>query len=144
MYISIGSKWLYSGSLHIHRRTVTASWSGEERSLLSLEPELMEEISSAIYCVTGANGYIGSWLVKSLLQRGYKVHATVRDPGKTPCLYHCPGPRSDNRSNRPLLWQHGPFRRTEWLCIYIRSPEEQFLNLETGLDFDACKPKLCE
>ncbi|XP_073028828.1 putative anthocyanidin reductase [Primulina eburnea] len=32
------------------------------------------------YCVTGATGYIGSWLVKSLLQRGYKVHATLRNP----------------------------------------------------------------
>ncbi|KAK3199427.1 hypothetical protein Dsin_022842 [Dipteronia sinensis] len=34
------------------------------------------------YCVTGASGYIGSWLIKSLLQRGYIVHATVRDPEK--------------------------------------------------------------
>ncbi|CAH2077800.1 unnamed protein product [Thlaspi arvense] len=31
------------------------------------------------YCVTGASGYIGSWLVKSLLERGYTVHATLRD-----------------------------------------------------------------
>ena len=34
------------------------------------------------YCVTGATGYIGSWLVKTLLDRGYKVHATIRDPGQ--------------------------------------------------------------
>ncbi|CAI9088527.1 OLC1v1022868C1 [Oldenlandia corymbosa var. corymbosa] len=34
------------------------------------------------YCVTGATGYIGSWLVKSLLEKGYKVHAAVRDPEK--------------------------------------------------------------
>jgi len=32
-------------------------------------------------CVTGAGGYIASWLVKLLLSRGYTVHATVRDPG---------------------------------------------------------------
>uniref|UniRef100_A0A164YC42 Dihydroflavonol 4-reductase n=1 Tax=Daucus carota subsp. sativus TaxID=79200 RepID=A0A164YC42_DAUCS len=32
-------------------------------------------------CVTGASGYIGSWLVKRLLERGYHVRATVRDPG---------------------------------------------------------------
>ncbi|XP_037442386.1 cinnamoyl-CoA reductase 2-like [Triticum dicoccoides] len=31
-------------------------------------------------CVTGGNGFIGSWLVKLLLSRGYAVHATVRDP----------------------------------------------------------------
>lgn len=33
------------------------------------------------YCVTGASGYIGSWLVNSLLERGYTVHATLRDLG---------------------------------------------------------------
>ncbi|KAF5198068.1 Dihydroflavonol 4-reductase [Thalictrum thalictroides] len=38
------------------------------------------------FCVTGSTGYIGSWLVKSLLQRGYIVHATARDPGKVTCL----------------------------------------------------------
>ncbi|XVF42892.1 hypothetical protein PTKIN_Ptkin01aG0402300 [Pterospermum kingtungense] len=31
-------------------------------------------------CVTGASGYIASWLVKLLLQHGYTVNATVRDP----------------------------------------------------------------
>nr|XP_017245715.1 PREDICTED: cinnamoyl-CoA reductase 1-like [Daucus carota subsp. sativus] len=32
-------------------------------------------------CVTGAGGYIGSWVVKTLLSRDYVVHGTVRDPG---------------------------------------------------------------
>nr|CAB3453804.1 unnamed protein product [Digitaria exilis] len=31
-------------------------------------------------CVTGAGGFIASWLVKLLLSRGYAVHGTVRDP----------------------------------------------------------------
>ncbi|KAL6655325.1 hypothetical protein ACP70R_006151 [Stipagrostis hirtigluma subsp. patula] len=31
-------------------------------------------------CVTGAGGFIASWLVKLLLSRGYAVHATVRNP----------------------------------------------------------------
>ncbi|KAL3620358.1 hypothetical protein CASFOL_035270 [Castilleja foliolosa] len=31
-------------------------------------------------CVTGASGFIASWLVKFLLQRGYTVKASVRDP----------------------------------------------------------------
>ncbi|CAK9153541.1 unnamed protein product [Ilex paraguariensis] len=30
-------------------------------------------------CVTGGSGYIGSWLVRFLLERGYTVHATVKD-----------------------------------------------------------------
>nr|KJB40934.1 hypothetical protein B456_007G083400 [Gossypium raimondii] len=33
-----------------------------------------------VVCVTGASGYVASWLVKLLLQRGYTVKATVRDP----------------------------------------------------------------
>ncbi|RXH73234.1 hypothetical protein DVH24_012918 [Malus domestica] len=31
-------------------------------------------------CVTGASGFIGSWLVMRLLEHGYTVRATVRDP----------------------------------------------------------------
>ncbi|CAI9785958.1 unnamed protein product [Fraxinus pennsylvanica] len=33
-------------------------------------------------CVTGASGYIGSFLVKELLHRGYTVHATLRNLGE--------------------------------------------------------------
>jgi len=33
-------------------------------------------------CVTGASGFIGSWLVMRLMERGYTVRATVRDPGE--------------------------------------------------------------
>ncbi|TVU30858.1 hypothetical protein EJB05_22504, partial [Eragrostis curvula] len=33
-------------------------------------------------CVTGAGGFVGSWLVKRLLAGGYyTIHGTVRDPG---------------------------------------------------------------
>ncbi|XP_027164454.1 cinnamoyl-CoA reductase 1 [Coffea eugenioides] len=32
-----------------------------------------------VVCVTGGSGYIGSWLVRLLLDRGYTVHATVKD-----------------------------------------------------------------
>jgi cinnamoyl-CoA reductase len=31
--------------------------------------------------VTGASGFIASWLVKELLEKGYTVRATVRNPG---------------------------------------------------------------
>lgn len=34
-------------------------------------------------CVTGAGGFVASWLVHLLLSRGdYLVHGTVRDPSK--------------------------------------------------------------
>lgn len=33
-----------------------------------------------VVCVTGAGGFVASWLVKLLLSKGYTVHGTVRDP----------------------------------------------------------------
>ncbi|VAI19072.1 unnamed protein product [Triticum turgidum subsp. durum] len=38
--------------------------------------------SGKTVCVTGAAGYIASWLVKLLLSRGYDVHGTVRHLGE--------------------------------------------------------------
>lgn len=40
----------------------------------------MTGAAGKVVCVTGASGYIASWLVKFLLQRGYTVKASVRDP----------------------------------------------------------------
>ncbi|KAI3724562.1 hypothetical protein L2E82_36343 [Cichorium intybus] len=31
-------------------------------------------------CITGAGGYIASWVVKLFLSKGYMVHGTARDP----------------------------------------------------------------
>nr|XP_043609508.1 cinnamoyl-CoA reductase 1 [Erigeron canadensis] len=39
----------------------------------------MAESIGEIVCVTGASGYIGSWLVRLLLDRGYTVNATVKN-----------------------------------------------------------------
>lgn len=36
-------------------------------------------------CVTGAGGFIASWIVKLLLQRGYTVKGTLRNPGPLYC-----------------------------------------------------------
>ena len=33
-------------------------------------------------CVTGATGFVASWLVKCLLDEGYCVRGAVRDPGR--------------------------------------------------------------
>jgi len=40
-------------------------------------------MNSNVVCVTGASGYIASWLVRFLLHRGYTVKATVRDPSNS-------------------------------------------------------------
>lgn len=38
--------------------------------------------------VTGASGYIASWIIKYLLEEGYTVHGTVRDPEKYSSIAH--------------------------------------------------------
>jgi len=45
----------------------------------------MGSVSETV-CVTGASGFIGSWLVMRLMEHGYTVRATVRDPGSN---YKC-------------------------------------------------------
>ncbi|KAI5341936.1 hypothetical protein L3X38_009811 [Prunus dulcis] len=45
-------------------------------------------IEGKVVCVTGASGFIASWLVKLLLQRGYIVKATVRDPNDSKKTEH--------------------------------------------------------
>ncbi|CAI0380621.1 unnamed protein product [Linum tenue] len=38
------------------------------------------EAAEARVCVTGAGGYLGSWLLHLLLSKNYTVHGTVREP----------------------------------------------------------------
>ncbi|GAB4828474.1 hypothetical protein Ancab_035471 [Ancistrocladus abbreviatus] len=45
-----------------------------------VEAKPMAEKGKRVVCVTGAGGYVASWLVKLLLSQNYVVHGTVRDP----------------------------------------------------------------
>ena len=38
--------------------------------------------------VTGASGYMGSWIVRRLLEEGHTVRGSVRDPDKKSGLEH--------------------------------------------------------
>ncbi|KAK7341240.1 hypothetical protein VNO80_24166 [Phaseolus coccineus] len=48
----------------------------------------MSSNTGKVVCVTGASGFIASWIIKFLLQRGYTVRATVRDPSKREKVDH--------------------------------------------------------
>ncbi|XP_052201186.1 phenylacetaldehyde reductase-like isoform X2 [Diospyros lotus] len=63
-------------------------------------------------CVTGASGFIASWLVKLLLQRGYTVRATVRDlsdPKKTDHLLALDGAKERLNLLKANLLEGGSF-----------------------------------
>ncbi|PSR90179.1 Cinnamoyl-CoA reductase [Actinidia chinensis var. chinensis] len=63
-------------------------------------------------CVTGASGYIASWLVKLLLQCGYIVKASVRDPNdpkKTEHLLALEGAKERLHLFKANLLEEGSF-----------------------------------
>uniref|UniRef100_A0A5B7C0T8 Dihydroflavonol 4-reductase n=1 Tax=Davidia involucrata TaxID=16924 RepID=A0A5B7C0T8_DAVIN len=65
-----------------------------------------------VVCVTGASGYIASWLVKKLLERGYTVKATVRnlnDPEKTAHLLALDGAKERLQLFKANLIEEGSF-----------------------------------
>ncbi|KAF7833718.1 cinnamoyl-CoA reductase [Senna tora] len=63
--------------------------SKEKAKTLGVEFVPLESSSSGkVVCVTGASGYIASWIVKFLLLRGYTVKATVRDPSDPKKVEH--------------------------------------------------------
>ncbi|KAL7113457.1 hypothetical protein ACP275_04G061900 [Erythranthe tilingii] len=63
-------------------------------------------------CVTGASGYIASWIVKFLLRRGYTVKASVRDtsdPNKTQHLLALDGAKERLHLIKANLLEEGSF-----------------------------------
>ncbi|KAF7833713.1 cinnamoyl-CoA reductase 1-like [Senna tora] len=65
-----------------------------------------------VVCVSGANGFIASWIVKFLLLRGYTVKGTVRDPNdpkKVEHLYKLEGAKERLQLIKADLLQEGSF-----------------------------------
>ncbi|CAN8288304.1 unnamed protein product [Cochlearia groenlandica] len=71
-----------------------------------------EEKEEKTVCVTGASGYIASWIVKLLLLRGYTVKASVRDPNdprKTEHLLALEGAEERLKLFKANLLEEGSF-----------------------------------
>ncbi|XP_010270636.1 PREDICTED: tetraketide alpha-pyrone reductase 1 isoform X2 [Nelumbo nucifera] len=63
-------------------------------------------------CVTGASGFLASWLVKRLLLSGYHVKGTVRDPGndkKVAHLWQLKGAKEKLQLVKADLMEEGSF-----------------------------------
>ena len=54
---------------------------GKENTQVPDELQNHEIHKGSTICATGAAGFIGSWLIMHLLERGYTVRATMRDTG---------------------------------------------------------------
>lgn len=75
-----------------------------------------------VVCVTGASGYIASWIVKLLLHRGYSVHATVRslaDPKKTEHLVALDGAKERLTLFEATLTEEGSFDAAVDGCVCV-------------------------
>ncbi|KAM4072866.1 hypothetical protein ACB094_11G172000 [Castanea mollissima] len=75
-----------------------------------------------VVCVTGASGYIASWLVKLLLERGYTVKATVRDPNdpkKTDHLLALDGAKERLKLFKANLLEEGSFDSVVDECVGV-------------------------
>ncbi|XVE90424.1 hypothetical protein DITRI_Ditri20bG0076700 [Diplodiscus trichospermus] len=75
-----------------------------------------------VVCVTGASGFIASWLVKLLLQHGYTVKATVRDPNdpkKTEHLLALDGAKERLHLFKAELLDEGAFDSLVDGCIGV-------------------------
>ncbi|GER46023.1 NAD(P)-binding Rossmann-fold superfamily protein [Striga asiatica] len=79
-------------------------------------------------CVTGASGFIASWIVKFLLERGYTVKASVRDtndPKKTEHLMSLEGAKERLHLMKANLLEEGSFDSVVAGCdgvFHIASP----------------------
>ncbi|PON97541.1 NAD(P)-binding domain containing protein [Trema orientale] len=82
----------------------------------------MEENSGCKVCVTGSSGYLGSWIVKRLLEKGYIVHATLRnlgDPNKVGLLKSLPNGERNLRLFEADIYSPNDYERAIQGCKYV-------------------------
>ncbi|XP_002510417.2 dihydroflavonol 4-reductase [Ricinus communis] len=88
-------------------------------------------------CVTGASGFIGSWLVMRLLERGFMVRATVRDADnmkKVKHLLELPNAKTHMTLWKADLAQEGSFDDAIRGCSGV-------FHVATPMDFEPKDPE---
>ncbi|KAL3527125.1 hypothetical protein ACH5RR_011781 [Cinchona calisaya] len=102
-----------------------------------MEGDAPAAVAKGTVCVTGAAGFIGSWLVMRLLERGYVVRATVRDPGNMKKVKHLL--ELPKASTHLTLWkadmtEEGSFDEAIQGC-------EGVFHVATPMDFESKDPE---
>nr|ACU28803.1 dihydroflavonol reductase [Rhizophora mangle] len=88
-------------------------------------------------CVTGASGFIGSWLIMRLLERDYTVRATVRDPDnikKVKHLLELPKAKTNLTLWKADLSVEGSFDEAIKGCAGV-------FHVATPMDFESSDPE---
>ncbi|KAE8699284.1 hypothetical protein F3Y22_tig00110584pilonHSYRG00571 [Hibiscus syriacus] len=110
---------LLSSLNHYHPRpsSLKSYWMNRAGVGLSDSATKMREAEKVV-CVTEASGFIGSWLVNFLLDRGYSVNATIRDPKKTQHLLALVGANERLHLFKAELLDEGSFDSAVEGCIW--------------------------
>ncbi|XP_034687913.1 cinnamoyl-CoA reductase 1-like [Vitis riparia] len=102
-------------------------------------------MSSGVVCVTGASGYVASWLVKLLLQRDYTVKASVRDPNdpkKTEHLLSLDGAKERLHLFKANLLEEGSFDSIVEGCVGVFHTASPFYHGVTDPQAELIDPAL--
>ncbi|KAL0460954.1 UNVERIFIED_CONTAM: Cinnamoyl-CoA reductase 1 [Sesamum latifolium] len=105
----------------------------------------MSVAMNSTVCVTGASGYIASWLVKFLLQRGYTVKASVRDPNdpkKTQHLLSLDGAKERLHLLKANLLEEGSFDSVVEGCVGVFHTASPFYHAVTNPQEELIDPAL--
>ena len=94
--------------------------------------------------VTGASGYIGSWIVKDCLEQGYTVHACVRDKNRVEKIDHLQK-LGQEEAGKLVLFEADLFKRGSYddafdgCCAVIHAGATVGYNKETPQEvYDGC------
>ena len=111
-----------------------------------MEPSKEKRISPSDgpIAVTGASGYIGSWIVKDCLEQGYTVHACVRDKNKAEKIDHLQK-IGQEEAGKLVLFEADLFKRGSYddafdgCCAVIHAGATVGYNKETPQEvYDGC------
>ena len=111
-----------------------------------MEPNREKRISPSDgpIAVTGASGYIGSWIVKDCLEQGYTVHACVRDKNKAEKIDHLQK-LGQEEAGELVLFEADLFKRGSYddafdgCCAVIHAGATVGYNKETPQEvYDGC------
>uniref|UniRef100_A0A5B7AFJ3 Dihydroflavonol 4-reductase n=1 Tax=Davidia involucrata TaxID=16924 RepID=A0A5B7AFJ3_DAVIN len=99
--------------------------------------DMKNDSPAVTVCVTGAAGFIGSWLIMRLLERGYIVRATVRDPANMKKVKHLLElPKADTNLTlwKADLTEEGSFDEAIEGCSGV-------FHVATPMDFESKDPE---